>query len=461
MIMAQAPPLSMHSPDMRRLFIQGIPLSASAADLEARFRPFGRVVECEIPLCTNSGLSRGYGFVSLDVTEKELNRCMSVYAKSKWQGREMRVQLAKPRIEERLQGERQAAAAAAAAAREAAASAARAQVIEPGPHLDPEADPLSVPLPSKWKRAYHNRLVPVLRFWHPDRSKRKFLVIDPSKGRAHRVRFPVAGQEKPIGKLMRYYYKPPASALYLPQNIDHLAVSSVLAYTAPMRAHGADSSGGSDGRSSASSDSDSDAGSASGAGGRGASHGSSSSSSSSSWAAGGGRGEADEEEEEDGRRPRRSAWPPAGNCQPGGLLSGLVDLDEEEADEEDGEPEFFAPEDGAVQQYHDQYDAADPEQQGDHEPGVATGHFPNMPFFFHSSRDFAGGCLDSGEAIVAWDGQPVGLRFAARGNMESIREAWFKKRAELSEEYKKLHKSAVRRQTRYQLSTSQPAATEQ
>lgn len=115
-----------------RLFVGGLPNGVTAADLTARFTPFGSVAAIEVvaakphdPLrpadAVAGGCSRGFAYVELRPKDAvSVHRCLSLYNNSKWRGQVLRVEAAKPDYLARLQQEwRDDAEAEAAAAEEA------------------------------------------------------------------------------------------------------------------------------------------------------------------------------------------------------------------------------------------------------------------------------------------------------------------------------------------------------
>lgn len=90
----------------KRLYISGLPEKVSSSDLEQRFASFGNVSNPEV-VRTLQGTSRGFGYISIEATEKDLQKCMLVYNKTKWKGVDMKVEEAKEHFGDKLKRERE------------------------------------------------------------------------------------------------------------------------------------------------------------------------------------------------------------------------------------------------------------------------------------------------------------------------------------------------------------------
>lgn len=75
-------------------------------DLTSKFLSFGTVTDSLIVKDTSSGISKGYGFVSLNCSEKHWLRCLSTLNGTKWKGSRLKLELARPSKLERITQER-------------------------------------------------------------------------------------------------------------------------------------------------------------------------------------------------------------------------------------------------------------------------------------------------------------------------------------------------------------------
>jgi len=85
------------------VFVGNLSFKTRAAELAAEFTAAGKVVEAKI--ITRGPRSLGYGFVKMD-TEEEANKAVALLSKKSIDGREINVEVAKPRDESRLEGDR-------------------------------------------------------------------------------------------------------------------------------------------------------------------------------------------------------------------------------------------------------------------------------------------------------------------------------------------------------------------
>lgn len=93
-----------------RLFVAGLPPGVSAADLQARFTPFGEVTDLQLAPIKEYGdaaFPRDFAHVSLrPKDEAALRKCISAYNGCKWKGGVLRCGLARQHYAERLAAER-------------------------------------------------------------------------------------------------------------------------------------------------------------------------------------------------------------------------------------------------------------------------------------------------------------------------------------------------------------------
>ncbi|EGG03061.1 uncharacterized protein MELLADRAFT_65767 [Melampsora larici-populina 98AG31] len=85
-----------------RLHIGGIAPSVSAEEIERRFSSFGKVIAVDgIGKLDANGSVLRYGFLELETTQQQLNRCMNLLSGTTYKGHTMRIALAKPNYIER------------------------------------------------------------------------------------------------------------------------------------------------------------------------------------------------------------------------------------------------------------------------------------------------------------------------------------------------------------------------
>jgi hypothetical protein len=78
---AEPQPQAPQQPPPTRLFLGGLAPDTSAADVAARFAPFGRVAACEAvpPKGEGEGACRGFAYVTLEPKDAQsLARCLSL-----------------------------------------------------------------------------------------------------------------------------------------------------------------------------------------------------------------------------------------------------------------------------------------------------------------------------------------------------------------------------------------------
>lgn len=90
--------------EKRRLFVGGLPESCSDADLCSKFEPFGITVESvDVRRDKKTKLCKGFGYLDLEATEKDFNKCLTQLGGSKWKGVVLKISAAKPRFTTRFQ----------------------------------------------------------------------------------------------------------------------------------------------------------------------------------------------------------------------------------------------------------------------------------------------------------------------------------------------------------------------
>ncbi|ORX48154.1 hypothetical protein BCR36DRAFT_355054 [Piromyces finnis] len=90
---------------IKRLFIGGIADDCTEKDLNGRFERFGKILTVDIPQDSLSGRPKGFGYISIKITEQSYKRCVSLLNKTKWRGKELKIEEAKPDYMQRLRNE--------------------------------------------------------------------------------------------------------------------------------------------------------------------------------------------------------------------------------------------------------------------------------------------------------------------------------------------------------------------
>jgi len=82
----------------KRLYVGGLPYSATSSQLEEIFSKFGKVVSCDLITDRYSGQSKGFGFVEME-NDKEAEEAIKNLNGTKMEEREITVNEARPREE--------------------------------------------------------------------------------------------------------------------------------------------------------------------------------------------------------------------------------------------------------------------------------------------------------------------------------------------------------------------------
>ncbi|NXM52539.1 NOL8 protein, partial [Illadopsis cleaveri] len=93
----------------RRLYVGGLGHTVSRAELEERFGKFGRVLEAEIITRKDDqgNPMKTFAYISVNISEADLRKCMSILNKTKWKGGTLQIELAKESFLHRLATERE------------------------------------------------------------------------------------------------------------------------------------------------------------------------------------------------------------------------------------------------------------------------------------------------------------------------------------------------------------------
>ncbi|MEW5807329.1 MAG: RNA-binding protein [Acidobacteriota bacterium] len=84
---------------MKSIFVGNLAWSVTDAELEAKFAEFGNVISARVMTDKFSGKSRGFGFV--DMEDSDAEKAIVSLNGSRWYDREITVNLARPRSENR------------------------------------------------------------------------------------------------------------------------------------------------------------------------------------------------------------------------------------------------------------------------------------------------------------------------------------------------------------------------
>ncbi|NXR92636.1 NOL8 protein, partial [Hypocryptadius cinnamomeus] len=93
----------------KRLYVGGLGHTVSKAELEERFGRFGRVLEAEIITRKDDqgNPTKTFAYISVNISDADLKKCMSVLNKTKWKGGTLQIELAKESFLHRLATERE------------------------------------------------------------------------------------------------------------------------------------------------------------------------------------------------------------------------------------------------------------------------------------------------------------------------------------------------------------------
>uniref|UniRef100_A0A8C6KWE4 Nucleolar protein 8 n=1 Tax=Nothobranchius furzeri TaxID=105023 RepID=A0A8C6KWE4_NOTFU len=82
---------------MRRLYIGGLSHSVTQKDLKDRFGKFGEVVDVELRTRSDDeGVPyKTFGYININISDANLQKCLTVLNKSKWKGGTLQIEAAK------------------------------------------------------------------------------------------------------------------------------------------------------------------------------------------------------------------------------------------------------------------------------------------------------------------------------------------------------------------------------
>jgi RNA recognition motif-containing protein len=90
---------------MKKLFVGGLPYSATDAELREAFEKAGTVASASIVMDRMSGRSKGFGFVEFE-SDEEADKAVELLNNSDFGGRTITVNEARPREERPAGGDR-------------------------------------------------------------------------------------------------------------------------------------------------------------------------------------------------------------------------------------------------------------------------------------------------------------------------------------------------------------------
>ncbi|XP_030138866.4 nucleolar protein 8 isoform X2 [Taeniopygia guttata] len=93
----------------KRLYVGGLGHTISKAELEEKFGKFGRVLETEIITRKDDqgNPTKTFAYISVNISDADLRKCVSVLNKTKWKGGTLQIELAKESFLHRLATERE------------------------------------------------------------------------------------------------------------------------------------------------------------------------------------------------------------------------------------------------------------------------------------------------------------------------------------------------------------------
>ncbi|NXN14116.1 NOL8 protein, partial [Indicator maculatus] len=93
----------------KRLYVGGLGHTVSKAELQERFGKFGHVLDAEIITRKDDqgNPMKTFAYISVNISDADLRRCMSVLNKTKWKGGTLQIELAKESFLHRLAVERE------------------------------------------------------------------------------------------------------------------------------------------------------------------------------------------------------------------------------------------------------------------------------------------------------------------------------------------------------------------
>jgi len=85
---------------MKSIFVGNLPWSATDEEMKSKFSEFGNVISARIMMDKITNKSRGFGFVDME-NDSDMQKAIAGMSGQKWGDRELTVNEAKPRTENR------------------------------------------------------------------------------------------------------------------------------------------------------------------------------------------------------------------------------------------------------------------------------------------------------------------------------------------------------------------------
>ncbi|XP_035748118.1 LOW QUALITY PROTEIN: nucleolar protein 8 [Egretta garzetta] len=153
---------------LKRLYVGGLGHTVSKAELQERFGKFGHVLDAEIITRKDDqgNPMKTFAYISVNISDADLRKCMSILNKTKWKGGTLQIELAKESFLHRLTMER----------RCILKSLKKAGVVDFHMKAVPGTE---VPDHKKWVVGKFGRVLPILHL--RSQQKNKIVKYDPSK----------------------------------------------------------------------------------------------------------------------------------------------------------------------------------------------------------------------------------------------------------------------------------------
>ncbi|XP_013383519.1 nucleolar protein 8 isoform X2 [Lingula anatina] len=179
--------------EKKRLYVGGLFEEVTEDDLRTKFARFGNINGIDIRLQkdltgVNAG-SKTFAYLDISITDADLKKCINMYNKTKWKGREVKIQLAKESFLDRLKRERESLKIEPEEVKPKKSKSASVVLHDPfkdQPNLDRDTLTVKGAIPGTeltgekdWVVGKYGRVLPVVNIRQKD--KKKLLRVDPSK----------------------------------------------------------------------------------------------------------------------------------------------------------------------------------------------------------------------------------------------------------------------------------------
>ncbi|KAF9162720.1 hypothetical protein DFQ26_003293 [Actinomortierella ambigua] len=85
------PQLDPNEQIVQRAYVGGLAQDVTSSDLEGRFKSFGQLKDAYVAKDVE-GLCRGFGYITLDTTRREWQKCVALFNGAKWKGHVMKIE---------------------------------------------------------------------------------------------------------------------------------------------------------------------------------------------------------------------------------------------------------------------------------------------------------------------------------------------------------------------------------